>query len=189
MDPKEFEQLLKDHVTEEIDPIERIILRSMHEGVITLECNGNIHMINQSALRILGLEEAELIGQPFDEVFSQEPHNEDFKHIFTRVIHHREPTIRQEVRFKRPDGQFIDLSMATSFLEVDQCVPFLQDAVAVFRDITPLKSLERVRRRAVDHLSHELKTPLSIINASVEGLMRNNRGISKRAWHSQALLL
>ena len=43
-------------------------------------------------------------------------------------------------------------------------------SVHVARDITAFKSIERARRRAVHHLSHELKTPLAIMKASVKNL-------------------
>jgi two-component system phosphate regulon sensor histidine kinase PhoR len=46
----------------------------------------------------------------------------------------------------------------------------LMGAVHVARDITALKSMERARRSAVDHLSHELKTPLTIIKGSVKDM-------------------
>ena len=90
------------------------------------------------------------------------------------AVYHGLPTTHDEVPFKRSDGQIIDLSVATSFLEIDECRPGFETVVAVFRDITAFKNLERIRRRAVDHLSHELKTPLSIIAASVE-MLKNNR--------------
>jgi len=43
-------------------------------------------------------------------------------------------------------------------------------SVHVARDITAVKSIERSRRRAVHHLSHELKTPVAIMKASVKNL-------------------
>jgi two-component system phosphate regulon sensor histidine kinase PhoR len=146
----------------------------MNEGVMTLECNGNVHTVNRAARRILGLEEHELTGRSFEEAFGSVPENKAFKQIFEKVVNDRLPTLRREVRFKRPDGQTVDLAVATSFFETDVCLPSMQDVVAVFRDVTTLKSLERMRRRAVDHLSHELKTPLAIIEASVRNLAKND---------------
>lgn len=46
----------------------------------------------------------------------------------------------------------------------------LLGSVNVARDITAFKYIERARRLAVHHLSHELKTPLAIIKASVKDL-------------------
>lgn len=157
------------------DPIEKIILRSMNEGVITLECSGDIYTVNAAAVRILGFGDEELKGRKFAEVFLHDPANDEFTDLFVNAVYHGLVVNHAEVRFKRPDGQTADLSVATSFLQVDECLPGSETVVAVFRDITAFKNLERVRRRAVDHLSHELKTPLSIIGASVEMLGRDER--------------
>jgi PAS domain S-box-containing protein len=46
----------------------------------------------------------------------------------------------------------------------------LLGSVNVARDITAFKAIERARRLAVHHLSHELKTPLAIIKGSVKDL-------------------
>ena len=153
------------------DPIERIILRSMNEGVITLECNGNIFMVNPAALRILGLAEEEVRGKNYEQAFSLYPENEGFKEIFRDAVQESSRTERKETRFRRSDGQFVDLTVTSAFLETDACIPSLVNAVVVFRDITAFKSLERAKRRAVNHMSHELKTPLAIIHASVKRLI------------------
>jgi two-component system phosphate regulon sensor histidine kinase PhoR len=162
------------------DEIEKIILRSMNEGVITLECTGDIYTVNPAALRILGFEEEELKGKKFAEVFLNDLANDEFTDLVVNAVFQGVTVSHAEVRFKRPDGQVLDLSVATSFLQVDECRPGYETVVTVFRDITAFKNLERVRRRAVDHLSHELKTPLSIIDASVEMLARDNRPEAQR---------
>lgn len=157
-------------IEDDMDPVEKMILRSMNEGVITLECNGAVYTVNPSAVRLLGYTEEELVGENFEKVFSHHSQNEEFKGVFSKVIHEGRPTGHEEVRFTRNDGQTLDLSVATAFLQVDECLPHMQNVVVVFRDITAFKAMERVRRRAVDHLSHELKTPLAIIEASVDHL-------------------
>ncbi len=154
-----------------VDPIERIILRSMAEGVITVECDGRIHMVNRSAERILGARQHELVGRKFNEVFGARPENREFEEVFVNLIHKGLLTTHKDVRFTREDEQTVDLAVATSFLDADECVPGMETVIAVFRDVTALKNLERARRRAVDHLSHELKTPLSIVDASVTRLV------------------
>jgi PAS domain S-box-containing protein len=158
--------------TANMEPIEKLILRSMNEGVITLECNGDIFTVNPAVLRILDFAEEELVGKHFQEAFSGDGDNGEFCQILVNLFHSGRHSLNQEVRFKRRDGQSVDLSVATAFLEVDECAPDMQNAVIVFRDVTAFKSLERARRRAVDHLSHEIATPVAIINASVESLAK-----------------
>ena len=162
------------------EAIEKIILRSMNEGVLTLECTGDIYTVNPAALRILGYREEELKGKKFADVFLNDPANDKFTDLFVNAVYHGLPTTLDEVPFKRSDGQTIDLSVATSFLEVDECRPGFETVVAVFRDISAFKNLERIRRRAVDHLAHELKTPLSIIAAAVEMLKNNEKSEASR---------
>jgi PAS domain S-box-containing protein len=155
-----------------MEPIEKLILRSMNEGVITLECNGDIFTVNPAALRILDFTEEELRGKHFQEVFSGDQDNNEFCQVLVNLFHSGHHSLDREVKFKRRDGQSVDLSVATAFLEVDECVPAMQSVVIVFRDITAFKSLERARRRAANHLSHEMATPLAIIRASVENLSK-----------------
>ncbi len=159
--------------------IERMVLRSMNEGVITLECDGSIHTVNPAAQRILGLEEKDAIGKHFEAVFPDDPVNEDFTKIIGEAIQNNYQIERKEAGFKRNDGQTIDLSVTSSFVQVDECLPAIESVVVVFRDITAFKSLERMKKRAVNHLSHELKTPIAIIQASVENLNETNLTLEK----------
>jgi two-component system phosphate regulon sensor histidine kinase PhoR len=161
------------------DPVEKVILRSMNEGVITLECNGDMFSVNPAALKILGLSEHEVKGRHFMKVFSTDPENGPFMAIFEKVIRDGSPSFHEEIVFKRHDGQKVDLAIASSFLDFDVCGPGMQSVVMVFRDITAFKSLERAKMRAVNHLSHEINTPLAIIQASVELLIRKE-GLSDK---------
>jgi PAS domain S-box-containing protein len=53
-------------------------------------------------------------------------------------------------------------------------------SVHVARDLTALKSLEKARRLAVHHLSHELTTPVAIIQASLKKLAAPNLLVANR---------
>ncbi len=170
-----MEMTTKDPFSWDQDPVEKIILRSMNEGVITLECNGNIFTTNPAATRILGLGEADVKGKNFREILTKDIDNTSFTAFFEKVVNGGSHSLHEELTFQRSDGQKVDLSIAGSFLEFDQCQPGMQSVVVVFRDITAFKSLERAKMRAMNHLSHEIKTPLAIIQASVELLMRRDQ--------------
>jgi len=174
MPPETTDQPILTAAFDQTEPIEAMILRSMNEGVITLECNGAIHTVNPSAVRILGYAEQELKGKKLQEVFSREPENRHFTDVILNAIERGLHASNTETRFKREDGQTVDLAVATAYVDVDVCSPALQNVVLVFRDVTAFRAMERARRRAVNHLSHELKTPLAIIAATVQSLARND---------------
>ncbi|MEW6347848.1 MAG: PAS domain-containing protein [Thermodesulfobacteriota bacterium] len=157
------------------EPIEKIILRSMTEGVITVECNGEISSANPAALKILDLAPEEILGKRLREAFPDQESNRKFLDLLDDLAHGR-TTDFSEIRFTRKDGQTLDLSVTTAFLDLLECVAGMENAVLVFRDVTAFKSLERVKKRAVNHLSHELETPLAVIAASVEQLFRSCPG-------------
>jgi two-component system phosphate regulon sensor histidine kinase PhoR len=161
---------------DDLEPIEKVVLRCMNEGVIILECNGDIHGVNAAALRLLGMQESDLTGRRFYEAFGPDDLHRDLRDIVEAVVERSQATTRAEVSFLRPDGQSVDLAISTASLEHDTCRPAMQTAVVVLRDITALKNIEKVRRRAVDHLSHELKTPISIIQASLSGTEADEAG-------------
>ncbi|MDQ1240465.1 MAG: domain S-box protein [Thermodesulfobacteriota bacterium] len=154
------------------DWIEKAILRSMNEGVITLECNGNIFTINPAALQILGLQLQDVQGKHFRAALSNHPENMPFLSILEDAVTHARTRPREEVTFQRDDGQTVDLTVSVASLDIDVCGPEIQNVVVVFRDITAFKFLQRARMRAVNHLSHEIATPLSIIDASAELLLK-----------------
>ena len=116
-----------------------------------------------------------LIKRDVMQIFGKEPENDDFQQVFRNAIEARSVSKRLETVFKRNDGQVVDLAVSSAFLEVDACEPELQSVVVVFHDITPFKSLERVKRRAVNHLSHEIKTPLAIAEASIASVLERDR--------------
>jgi two-component system phosphate regulon sensor histidine kinase PhoR len=99
-----------------------------------------------------------------------------FLNILEDAVTHARTRPREEVTFQRDDGQTVDLSVSVASLDIDVCGPAIQNVVVVFRDITAFKFLQRARMRAVNHLSHEIATPLSIIDASAELLLKQSTG-------------
>lgn len=152
------------------ETLEQIIIRSLQEGVITIECNGVVSGINPAALRILGLNRDALLGFSVEDTLPKRNANSAFLDIFRNLIDKDEVTFLKEVELIRSDGQKIGLSVSSAVLDVTECAPGMESYVVVFRDITAFKNLERAKRKAADHLSHELKTPLSILKACLQSL-------------------
>ena len=152
------------------ETLEQIIIRSLQEGVITIECNGLISGANPAALRILGVASESVPGFSFDTTVPPSTINRPFLDIFQDLVSDGSITPFREIDLVRFDGARIEVSVSSAALDITECIPGTESYVVVFRDITAIKGLEMAKRKAADHLAHELKTPLSIIKACFQGL-------------------
>ena len=148
--------------------LDQIIVRSLQEGVLTIECKGVISGANPAALRILGLTHEEIVGHTIGCVGLDTVTNMAFLEVFHSLITDGIVTPHREVELTLHDGRKIQLSISSAALDIVECVPGMENYVVLFRDITAFKNLEIAKRKAADHLSHELKTPLAILKASLE---------------------
>ena len=149
--------------------IEEIILKSINEGVITIDCSGVVSSSNPSVERILGIEAKRFIAQHYEALLG-EGENPGFRAILSRLIEQGHQTSHSEIIYSRPDGQTVNIAVSTSALDMNACFDNMETFVVVIRDITAFKALEKVRKKAVNHLAHELATPISVIQASITGI-------------------
>ena len=140
----------------------------MSDGVLVIDFDGHIVYSNQAARELLVLQEESTRNRSYAELFLAEPENDAFNDILFSGIQNRVTQVYREAPFRRSDGQRIELAITSSFLRQDDGSEGSNGVVVVFRDITQSKALDRARRRVVDHLSHELQTPLSIIKGSLK---------------------
>lgn len=137
------------------------VLASMVEGVLVLDREGNILLINDALQRMLPGADASAVGRPFIEVIRHHPLNE-----FVGAVLEGEEK-RREVTLLAPEERTFMMQASIAKPDGERGVA----AVLVFHDITELKRLERVRKDFVANASHELKTPLTSIAGYVEALV------------------
>ncbi len=152
------------------DSISSAIIESMSDGLFVLDFHGYFTHINRAALKLLGIRREQIYGNTYMQVFMDGPENDEFNDILFDGIQNRETRLYREVPFKNMDGNYFDLAVTTSFLRKASGQTEKTGIVVVFKDITEFKALERARHRVMNHLSHELKTPLSIIFASLKAV-------------------
>ncbi len=144
------------------------IIDSMSDGLLVLDSKGYITQINPAAMDKLQVTQEETRVRTYYDLFMDKPQNDAFNDIIFEGIQRRKTRHYGEAMFLRRDGKVLDLAVTTSFLKESMDEAGNHSIVMVFKDITELKSLDRARARVLAHLSHELKTPLSIIMASVK---------------------
>jgi two-component system phosphate regulon sensor histidine kinase PhoR len=141
------------------------ILASMTEGVIAVDQDERIVHLNDAAAAMLRIDADACIGMHFWEAVRVS----EICSLVTRVVR---------------DQETADLEIKTSValggreLEMHGNRMHSPDggtagAVLVVRDVTELRRLEKIRTEFVSNVSHELKTPLTVISGLVESILND----------------
>ena len=137
------------------------VLSHMSDGVLATERRGNVTIVNNMALQLLGVEhEDELIGKSIIDVL-------DIRHDYT---------VRQLVNSEQKE-MILDMSNSGSnlilnayFSPIQRESGFVSGLVCVLHDVTSQQKEEQERKEFVSNVSHELRTPLTSVKSYVEAL-------------------
>jgi two-component system phosphate regulon sensor histidine kinase PhoR len=126
---------------------------AMPEGVVVLDGNNRIEWANARAERHLGIDSRKDRGAPIVNLVRQPA----FVHYLADG-ETSEPLVLQSSR---------EAALTLSL----QIVPFgVEEKLLMSRDITRLEAVARVRRDFIANVSHELKTPLTVLSGFIETL-------------------
>jgi two-component system phosphate regulon sensor histidine kinase PhoR len=127
-------------------------------------------MVNNAATRMLNLS-GELRGLLLPEVFrSHELHNMAQRVAQTGEFQRGELTAIVEGRAERAHLVITAATLASGETDAPDGL------LLVFHDVTRMRELESVRREFVANVSHEFRTPLSIINGYLETMEEGGMG-------------
>jgi two-component system phosphate regulon sensor histidine kinase PhoR len=149
------------------DTVSSAIIESMSDALLVLDFRGHVILTNPAAIRLFGLDPADIHGRTYAQIFMARPENDAFNDIVLDGVQNREVRLYREVPYMKDDGTRLNLAVTTSFLKHGQGEGETAGIVVVAKDITEAKALDRARDRVLDHLSHELRTPLSIAMGSM----------------------
>jgi two-component system phosphate regulon sensor histidine kinase PhoR len=141
------------------------ILDAMVEGVIAVDGQEHILLMNEKARAMFALGSARGEGKPFLEVIR----NADLHEIFRAVHAGGEAALRREITLTSPP-RILGVN-AVRLAPAGERSDAASGIVMVLHDVTALRHLERVRTEFVANVSHELRTPLTAIQGYLETLL------------------
>jgi two-component system, OmpR family, phosphate regulon sensor histidine kinase PhoR len=141
--------------------LQDVVLKSMKEGIIAIDYDERILLLNETAARIFNLTDENAIGKTLQEVVRISEIQKFFKKVISDECSHEAEVILQHEKDK-----FLQLS-GTLLYDVDNQA---LGALVVFNDITNLKHLDTLKKELVANVSHELRTPVTTIKGFIETL-------------------
>ncbi len=137
-----------------------MILRNIPDALFIIDAQGVIVLSSLAARKLFG--ETALQGRRFIEVFR----NSEFLTLMEEVQKKRAAGVA-EIRIDSPLEQYCVVQVSPlSYNETD-----LSGYIAIFHDITKLKKFEQTRKDFVANISHEIKTPITVIQGFAETLL------------------
>ena len=141
------------------------ILDAMVEGVIAVDGQEHVLLMNEKARAMFALGSARGEGKPFLEVIR----NADLHEIFRAVHAGGEAALQREIELTSPP-RILGVNAVKLAASGDRSAAG-PGVVLVLHDVTALRQLERVRTEFVANVSHELRTPLTAIQGYLETLL------------------
>jgi two-component system phosphate regulon sensor histidine kinase PhoR len=143
----------------------RTVLDSMVEGVIALDSDQRVLLVNEAGRRLFPIQELSAVGRPVWELVR----SPQLAQWVAQSLSQSEP-VGGELELKAPLARILSVRVA-GLPGPSSAGPSSAGAVVVASDISQLRRLEQVRQEFVANASHELKTPLASIKACVETLL------------------
>jgi two-component system sensor histidine kinase ResE len=157
----------------------RGILLSVAEGIVAVDAEGRVSLINPQAADLLGVEPQGIMGEPVTKAGLPEQVAAQFSACL------RENRLcSAELEMGESERQLV-LQVAPVFTAGQE----RWGAVAVLRDVSEFRQLDRMRRRFISDASHEIRTPLTAIGGFAAAIADGTAASPEEQTRSAALIV
>nr|WP_263314486.1 cell wall metabolism sensor histidine kinase WalK [Mammaliicoccus sp. Marseille-Q6498] len=134
------------------------VITHMSDGVLATDRRGRVRIINEMALKMLGMERGEVESKHVLDVL-----NIDEDYSLDDLQENNDSFV---IDINEEEGLIVRVNFST----IIQDTGFINGYIAVLHDVTEQHILENERREFVANVSHELRTPLTSMRSYIEAL-------------------
>jgi len=157
-------------IIEEKEELEHVI-ESVYAGIVMVHTNGRIMQMNSSARTMLGVDQNERLAGDYATIIK----HESVQNILRRSLEESEE-LQEEISLPSPDNDEDERIYQVQTAMVRSEDQSIIGVVAIFNDITEIRSIERMKTAFVSTVSHELRTPLTSIKGFISTLLQDTDG-------------
>lgn len=139
--------------------LQQAVLESMKEGVLAVDYDERVLLINKTAEEILSVDTKNSVGKTLQEIVRIS----EIQKFFKKIINESN-TKEAEIIIQHEKDKVLQLSGSLLYDQDYNKIGVL----VVLNDITNLKHLDNLKRDLVANVSHELKTPITTIKGFIE---------------------
>lgn len=138
------------------------ILSSIQDGILALDQENKVVLVNKSMNQILGIDRKIDTGEHISKIFGE----------LAELIEIEDEVLNCKAYYKEISMKDIEktISISTYPIKDKYQTQVETGTLIVIKDITSIRNLENMRKDFVSNVSHELRTPLTSIGGFVETL-------------------
>ena len=147
------------------------IINSISDAIFSIDKNGVIKIYNAAALSLIDTNKS-LIGQKLDNVLNLHDTKSKKIRLYDFMVDQNKTIMRDDLNLQFKDGEAIRLNItgAPIYTSFHTSQKEKEGFIFIMRDITRSKSLEEERDEFISVISHELRTPITITEASISNM-------------------
>jgi len=174
------ELVQKGKEVEEAKARDEAMLASIGDGLVAVDKEGRILMVNKAFGNLVGWKVKEVLGKLLVEVVPREDEAGNIvpfkERILNKILSTTTTTTTTEViawyYIRKDKTRFLATSIITPFILGGKII----GAVEVFRDITKEKEIDKAKTEFVSLASHQLRTPLTDVSWHTEMILKGDLG-------------
>jgi PAS domain S-box-containing protein len=146
-----------------------LLVKSAADAIVAIDNLGRIIMWNPAAEKMFGYSQPEARGMPFFGVIIMSQQLEDYKNAVAKAVRNRSGTASIiEFMSRRKNGEEFPVEITLVPRKISESRMSENIATTlIIRDITERKKTEQLKDDFIGMVSHEIKTPLTVINGAL----------------------